>query len=149
MWWSHPPHLILPQRMLYPIPPLFTAVSVAHPVSAYPSPYRTHPYPTAPIQVLERLLLAPLASLTNAFTLPLPVQDYNENQFFVFAAAFIGLVGVYAFLYPVSITIRTIAQEKETRIKQGPLPPPLALPLLSHSRTYPYRYHWCQPVGHA
>ena len=62
-----------------------------------------------------------LSSGANAATLVMPVKDFDENPFFLFASAFVGLVGVYAYLYPLSINIRTIAQEKEVRIKQGML----------------------------
>eukprot|EP00667_Euglena_gracilis_P005341 EG_transcript_5377 len=66
---------------------------------------------------LRRLLLNPV----NAVSLVLPVPDYTGSDFFSFASVFIGMVGVYAYLFPLAVTIRMMTQEKETRIKQGML----------------------------
>eukprot|EP00667_Euglena_gracilis_P004404 EG_transcript_4425 len=66
---------------------------------------------------LRHAFLSPATTMT----LVLPVPDYSGNDFFSFAADFIGMVGVYAYLFPLAVTVRMITQEKETRIKQSML----------------------------
>eukprot|EP00667_Euglena_gracilis_P011291 EG_transcript_11534 len=56
--------------------------------------------PTA-LGPLRRLLLNPV----NAVSLVLPVPDYTGSDFFSFASQFIGMVGVYAYLFPLAVTI--------------------------------------------
>ena len=66
-------------------------------------------------------LLRGLASPANAAAVPLPVLDCDANPLWTFIAGFIGPVGVYSYLYPVSTNIRAVVHEKERRVKQGML----------------------------
>eukprot|EP00667_Euglena_gracilis_P003718 EG_transcript_3726 len=66
---------------------------------------------------LRRIFTSPATTVN----LVMPVNDYDGNDFFTFAADFIGMVGVFAYLFPVAVTVRLITQEKETRIKQSML----------------------------
>jgi ATP-binding cassette subfamily A (ABC1) protein 3 len=56
--------------------------------------------------------------LASLWSMPMPTAAYSQNPFFTQVGYLLGLTMVMAFLYPTSRLIKTIVEEKETRMKE-------------------------------
>jgi len=54
----------------------------------------------------------------NIWSMPMPTAAYEQNVFFQAVGYLLGLTIAMAFMYPTSRTIKTIVEEKETRMKE-------------------------------
>jgi ATP-binding cassette subfamily A (ABC1) protein 3 len=58
------------------------------------------------------------ADLSSLWSMPMPTAAYSQNPFFLQIGFLLGLSIVMAFLYPTSRLIKSIVEEKETRMKE-------------------------------
>jgi hypothetical protein len=58
------------------------------------------------------------AELSSLWSMPMPTAAYSQNPFFLEVGYLLGLSIVMAFLYPTSRLIKSIVEEKETRMKE-------------------------------
>eukprot|EP00980_Cylindrotheca_fusiformis_P001021 scaffold276_cov132-Cylindrotheca_fusiformis.AAC.16 len=58
------------------------------------------------------------ADFSSIFSGPMPTAAYSQNPFFLQVGYLLGLTMVMAFLYPTSRLIKTIVEEKETKMKE-------------------------------
>lgn len=58
------------------------------------------------------------ADLSSLWSMPMPTAAYSQNPFFLQVGYLLGLSIVMAFLYPTSRLIKSIVEEKETRMKE-------------------------------
>ena len=56
--------------------------------------------------------------VSSIWSMPMPTAAYSQNPFFLEVGYLLGLSIVMAFLYPTSRLIKTIVEEKETRMKE-------------------------------
>ena len=59
-----------------------------------------------------------LASIGSIWSFPMPTAAYSQNPFFLEIGYLLGLTMVMAFLYPTSRLVKTIVEEKETKMKE-------------------------------
>jgi ABC-type Na+ efflux pump permease subunit len=52
------------------------------------------------------------------WSMPMPTPQYNINTFFASNSYLIGLVLAMGFLYPMSVLVKSIVEEKELRLKE-------------------------------
>jgi ABC-type multidrug transport system ATPase subunit len=55
---------------------------------------------------------------TNMWSMPMPTAAYSQNSFFQAVGFLLGLTIAMAYLYPTSRTIKSMVEEKETRMKE-------------------------------
>jgi ATP-binding cassette subfamily A (ABC1) protein 3 len=58
------------------------------------------------------------ADLSSLWSMPMPTAAYSQNPFFLEVGFLLGLSIVMAFLYPTSRLIKSIVEEKESRMKE-------------------------------
>jgi hypothetical protein len=56
--------------------------------------------------------------LSSIMSMPMPTPKYSQNPFFTQVGYLLGITMVMAFLYPTSRLIKTVVEEKETRMKE-------------------------------
>jgi ATP-binding cassette subfamily A (ABC1) protein 3 len=57
-------------------------------------------------------------TISSLWSMPMPTAAYSQNPFFLQVGYLLGLTMVMAYLYPVSRLIKTIVEEKESRMKE-------------------------------
>jgi len=57
-------------------------------------------------------------NVTNIWSMPMPTGAYSQNAFFQAVGYLLGLTIAMAYLYPTSRTIKSMVEEKETRMKE-------------------------------
>ena len=57
-------------------------------------------------------------NLTHVWSMPMPTAAYAQNSFFLAVGYLLGLTIAMAFLYPVSRLIKSMVEEKETRMRE-------------------------------
>jgi len=55
---------------------------------------------------------------TNLWSMPMPTAAYSQNSFFQSVGFLLGLTVAMAYMYPTSRTIKSMVEEKETRMKE-------------------------------
>ena len=61
---------------------------------------------------------ATVSSIGQTWSMPMPTAAYSQNSFFLAVGYLLGLTIAMAFLYPVSRLIKSIVEEKETRMRE-------------------------------
>jgi len=56
--------------------------------------------------------------LSSVWSMPMPTAAYSQNPFFLQVGFLLGLTMVMAFLYPTSRLVKTLVEEKETRMRE-------------------------------
>lgn len=66
----------------------------------------------------QQCIIPDPAEWTNTFMMPFPTPAYSQNPFFTAVGFLLGLTIAMSFLYPVSRLIKSLVEEKETRMKE-------------------------------
>jgi ATP-binding cassette subfamily A (ABC1) protein 3 len=56
--------------------------------------------------------------LSSIWSMPMPTAAYSQNPFFLAVGSLLGLTIVMAYLYPTSRFVKTMVEEKETRMRE-------------------------------
>jgi ABC-2 family transporter protein len=56
--------------------------------------------------------------LSSIFSMPMPTAAYSQNPFYLAVGSLLGLTIVMAYLYPTSRLVKTVVEEKETRMRE-------------------------------
>jgi hypothetical protein len=62
--------------------------------------------------------LASVQTIGNVWSMPMPTAAFSQNVFFLAVGYLLGLAIAMAFLYPTSRLIKSIVEEKETRMRE-------------------------------
>jgi ABC-2 family transporter protein len=58
------------------------------------------------------------ANANNVWSMPMPTARYTQNEFFLHVGEFLGTALVLGFLFPVSLLIKSLVEEKESRMRE-------------------------------
>lgn len=56
--------------------------------------------------------------LSSVWSMPMPTAAYSQNPFFLAVGSLLGLTIVMAYLYPTSRLVKTVVEEKESRMRE-------------------------------